>query len=190
MQQIRGMKVKPDSAAGSASHDASDSHSNTKTSHTQQTAVPPRSDADQSKAADKTASKTYNSQTGVAAQLETDQSKVRDRTASKTHNSQTGVPPRSEIDRSTVADKTTSKTRNRKADGRSTESSSTTAPSEKSSSNQHTSRNAVVNGGSGDCRGPPTVTDTSSLTELHLLRTCARCEKKESTSHEFKKCKK
>jgi len=89
------------------------------------------------------------------------------------------------------------KTRNKNADGRTTESPSATALSENSSSSQHTSKSAVVNGGSGKCRGPRTVTDTSSLTsdqqtatEVHLLRTCARCEKKESTSHEFKKCKK
>ena len=178
MQQIRGMKVKPDSAAGAASRDddahVDDRHSNTNTSHTPQTAVQPRSDASRSKAAEQT--------------------------ASKMHSSQTGVRPRSDIDQPKVADKTALKTRNKKADGRTTASASTAAPTENSSVNPPTSKNAVINGGSGDHSRPPTVTDTSSLasmssdqptiTELHLLRTCARCEKRESTSHEFKKCKK
>jgi len=147
MQQIRGIKVKPDSAEGTPSNGtgvpADDKHINS--SHPRQSGSSALSNADRPKAADKNALK------------KPDKKEVAKDTATKTAT--TAVLPQAD---------------------------------------QHSSKNAVVNGNVGKASKPTATTDTTTAASVsldkqtvnELLRTCARCNKSESTVHEFKKCKK
>ena len=61
-----------------------------------------------------------------------------------------------------------------------------------SSVDQHGRRKPATNGDSGEDGKEKNSPATSPVEKqsTELLRTCARCDKQESTLHEFKKCKK
>jgi len=179
MQQIRGMKVKPDSTADSASNEAavqtSDNHSSS--SSTPRSRVPSQSDTSQPKSTEST------SRSRVPSQLDNNQPKAAEKTVLK-------KPTTREVVR----------------DDATTDSAANVIPARNLSPEQPGSKNAVENGQNG---GPTPVKETngqnsgptsmkeanviasmSSNKQTELLRSCARCDKRESTVHEFKKCKK
>jgi len=111
------------------------------------------------------------------------------------------IMPESDANRPHVDNKTGPKKHSKKsvAGGDAVAGGSTTViPSVCVPADQQSSQPPVVSVPLGGDVNPITLAETSSSTSLSLsthtstdsLRTCAHCQKQESTLHEFKKCKK
>jgi len=152
MQQIRGIKVKPDAEEGTSISSDADKHASDKQMKER------KSDFSQ------TARTAVSSQMGLTS---------RSKTAEKSHN------------------KSVTKSRNAKTDvDRERASSAENSSSRQCNSNKTSSTECMTAHTVSDASALVSLTSSDTQTAAEMLRTCARCQKQESASHEFKKCKK
>ena len=117
------------------------------------------------------------------------------------HQEESEIMPQSDANQRHVANETVLKKHNKKMIVRGDtvgEGSIAVNPGVDASAKQQGSKGPVISVNLGKDVGRTTVTETSNSTSSssdkqtssESLRTCAHCRKRESTLHEFKKCKK